>query len=142
MFSNIIVVWDGSTRARRVFDVALEIARRFSSRLKLVAVAMSAEHGGSEHDRAQSLESAQRFYAERGDALIAESHERGVTTELVILAGSHPAEDVVEIARKSGADLIVVGRRGMSPVERLMIGNAADRIVRNAHCPVLVVGDD
>jgi nucleotide-binding universal stress UspA family protein len=39
----------------------------------------------------------------------------------------------------AGADLIVVGRRGRNTFERLILGSVSERILRFAHCPVLVV---
>ncbi|TCJ16422.1 universal stress protein [Rubrobacter taiwanensis] len=59
-------------------------------------------------------------------------------------AGSHlrtgePDSEVVELAEEIGADLIVVGSRGASPLVRPLIGSVSSSIVTHAHCPVLVV---
>ena len=140
MFSNIVIAWDASARARRAFDCGLELARKFSARVKLVAVATSVEHSGTERDRAASMSAAERFYAERGQELLSAARERGIQVDLAVIPGSHPAQDVVEYARKHGADLIIVGRRGMSTAERFMLGSVSYRIVRYAPCAVLVVG--
>ena len=49
-----------------------------------------------------------------------------------------PAEEILEVAREVGADLIIVGTKGLTGVERAMVGSAAERIVREAHCSVEV----
>ncbi len=54
------------------------------------------------------------------------------------LAGD-PAEQIVRFARKTGFDLLVVGTHGRTGVQRLVLGSVAERIVRQAPCPVLVV---
>jgi nucleotide-binding universal stress UspA family protein len=38
-----------------------------------------------------------------------------------------------------GADLIVIGSRGLSGMKRLLMGSVSESVVRHAHCPVLVV---
>ena len=50
-----------------------------------------------------------------------------------------PASELVMEADRFGADLIVVGARGHSTVERLLIGSVSSEVVDQAHCPVLVV---
>lgn len=50
-----------------------------------------------------------------------------------------PAERILALAKSLDADLIVVGTHGRRGVERLMLGSVAETVLRNAHCPVLVV---
>jgi nucleotide-binding universal stress UspA family protein len=45
----------------------------------------------------------------------------------------------VALAEELGADLIVMGSRGLRGVRRALIGSVSDSVVRHAHCPVLVV---
>ena len=50
-----------------------------------------------------------------------------------------PASEIVMEADRFGADLIVLGARGHSAVERLLVGSVSSEVVDQAHCPVLVV---
>lgn len=50
-----------------------------------------------------------------------------------------PAEEIVDLARLDGYDLIVVGSRGMSPVKEILVGSVSNRVLHTAPCPVLVV---
>ena len=50
----------------------------------------------------------------------------------------HAAEEILELAREVGADLIIVGSKGLTGVERLVIGSVAERVVREAGCSVEV----
>jgi nucleotide-binding universal stress UspA family protein len=47
--------------------------------------------------------------------------------------------EIVALAEELGADLIVMGSRGLSGVRRALMGSVSDSVVRHAHCPVLVV---
>lgn len=49
------------------------------------------------------------------------------------------AVEIVRFAREQGIDLIVVGSHGRGVIARAILGSTADRVIRSAHCPVLVV---
>ena len=51
----------------------------------------------------------------------------------------NPAEEVMRYARENDVDMIVIGSAGHSAVERMMFGSTAEKVVRGAHCSVLVV---
>jgi nucleotide-binding universal stress UspA family protein len=60
------------------------------------------------------------------------------------VAGAHlrmgeVAMEIVALAEELGADLIVMGSRGLGGVRRALMGSVSDSVVRHAHCPVLVV---
>jgi nucleotide-binding universal stress UspA family protein len=50
----------------------------------------------------------------------------------------HPTEEILGLAREVGADLIIVGSKGLTGVERLVLGSVAERVVREAGCTVEV----
>ena len=51
----------------------------------------------------------------------------------------HPADEIVLVAEETGADLVVMGSRGLGGIKRALLGSVSDSVVRRAHCPVLVV---
>jgi nucleotide-binding universal stress UspA family protein len=66
------------------------------------------------------------------------SHRVGVDVELVIEADS--ASSVIPAyAKKINANLLVIGAHGTGFIQRVLIGSTATRLLRQAHCPVLVV---
>lgn len=62
---------------------------------------------------------------------------KGVTFEYLIKDGN-AAKVIVETAEEEKADLIVIGRKGLSAIERLFIGNVANQVLRHSHIPILV----
>jgi nucleotide-binding universal stress UspA family protein len=58
---------------------------------------------------------------------------------VVVARQGDPAEELLEVARAAGADLIVVGGRGRDFVARTLLGSVATRVVAYAPCDVLVV---
>ena len=50
-----------------------------------------------------------------------------------------PADEIVETAKKEDVDLIVIGTLGRSALEKLLLGSVAEKVIRHAPCPVLVI---
>lgn len=100
---------------------------------KLVVV--NSHRGGPDFDGA----AARKAEAEM-DAVRARLDESGVSYDLrQLVRGYEPAEDLISIAEANAADLIVIGLRRRSPVGKLILGSNAQRILLDAHCPVLAV---
>jgi nucleotide-binding universal stress UspA family protein len=63
---------------------------------------------------------------------------KGVEIASVFLQGA-PWDQLVETARAGKFDLIVIGTHGRTGLKHVLIGSVAEKVVRHAHCPVLVV---
>jgi len=63
--------------------------------------------------------------------------------EIVVLEGN-PAETIINYAKEKGYNLIIVGSRGHSAFERIVVGSTATNVARYAHCSVLIhrIGED
>jgi nucleotide-binding universal stress UspA family protein len=57
----------------------------------------------------------------------------------IVITFGDPGHEVTDYAQKVGADLIVMPSHGRTGIRRLLIGSVAERVVRLAHCPVLVL---
>jgi nucleotide-binding universal stress UspA family protein len=85
-----------------------------------------------------------RFVQERGlDELRSRLDASGVVYEIDQKVRGHEAsEEVVEAADRVKASLIVIGMRRRTPTGKLLTGSQAQRILLDAHCPVLAVKAD
>jgi nucleotide-binding universal stress UspA family protein len=50
-----------------------------------------------------------------------------------------PLAELVRVAREENADLLIAGTHGRGPVAHILLGSIAERLVRKAPCPVLIV---
>ncbi|HEV8326086.1 MAG TPA: universal stress protein [Nitrospiraceae bacterium] len=77
-----------------------------------------------------------------GEKLIEQSVRKlikaGFTAEPVCRLGK-PAEEIMKVASKQHADLIVMGAKGMGAIARVLLGSVSTRVVQHANCAVLVV---
>ena len=100
---------------------------------KLVVV--NSHRGGQEFDADAAKQAETEMNAVR-----ARLDEAGVPYDLrQLVRGFEPAEDLISIAEANSAQLIVIGLRRRSPVGKLILGSNAQRILLDAHCPVLAV---
>ncbi|MBD3404804.1 MAG: universal stress protein [Candidatus Lokiarchaeota archaeon] len=56
-----------------------------------------------------------------------------------LISHGDPANRIIEIAEEQGADLIIMGSRGVSGIKRLFVGSISDKVVNHATCPVMLV---
>ena len=79
---------------------------------------------------------------EAGRRLVEQSAQKliqaGFTAEAVCQLGK-PAEEIMNVASKHRADLIVMGAKGLGAIARFLIGSVSTRVVQHANCAVLVV---
>ncbi|MEZ6072760.1 MAG: universal stress protein [Pirellulales bacterium] len=67
--------------------------------------------------------------------------EHGLKQAQVAIAFGDPGREIAEYAQKASAELIVLPSHGRTGITRMLIGSVAERVVRLAHCPVLVLRD-
>lgn len=136
MFKTIVLALDGSDGSRRAIPLAVELAKRDNAKLVIAHVEedILGKSGGPIQATEDEIQAEIRQQAEE---LKAQGIETTVEMRSVILGG--PAHAIEEIADEAGADLIVAGTRGHSPVAGLLLGGVAQRLLHIAHRPVLAV---
>lgn len=103
---------------------------------KLVVV--NSHRGGSEFDNNASTQADREM-----DAVRTTLDGAGIEYDVrQLVRGFEPAEDLISIAEANDAELIVIGLRRRSPVGKLILGSNAQRVLLDAHCPVLAVKAD
>ena len=76
--------------------------------------------------------------AEKAMAQFVSENFEGVETKAEVVVG-YAAEDILEIAAKEEADMIVMGTHGRKGIDRILFGSVAERVVKNSHLPVLTI---
>jgi len=139
---KILVATDGSHDAASAARRAAGMARAFGAGLYLVHVVPVSE---PYHMSGRAFEEGPSLYeedAEQARDLLGEHVElveqAGGEVAKTYLRTGEPDAEVIAVAEEIGADLIVAGSRGKSPLRR-PIGSVSSSIAAHAHCPVLVI---
>jgi nucleotide-binding universal stress UspA family protein len=135
---RIVVGFDGSEHALRALARAADLAGDGT----VLTVVCAADVARLLRDPAGGTGPVDPADAEARAAALAEAKsylgERGIEARLVEGHG-HAADVIVQEAEESGADLIVVGTRGLNAAKRLVLGSVSTNVVHHAPCDVLVV---
>ena len=135
MIKTVAVGTDGSETAGKALGAAFELAERFGARL----VVLSAFQGGSGRLSQSVHPEWASNAAEQVERILAVAEEtaaeRGIECSTAMAEGD-PGDVLVELAERQGADVIVVGNKGM---ERRVLGSVPNTVTHKATCSVLVV---
>jgi nucleotide-binding universal stress UspA family protein len=134
---KILLATDGSRNSEATTQTAIGLARSTGSELHVVHVGefLPTFFAHTETESRQIASEARELLAEQ---VLRVEADGGTVTEAHLRLGKADKE-IVALAEKIGAGLIVVGSRGLGRVKRALMGSVSDSVVRRAHGPVLVV---
>lgn len=137
---TILVPVDFSTGSLNALGYAVSLARRLGASISLVHVMDSIyEAGRFDSKRLRSLRMEAHIEAKRVLANLAKRRVRPrVPVRHYLLKGT-ACSAIVEMAAKTNANLIVMGSEGRAGMKRFLVGSVAEKVIRHARCPVLVV---
>lgn len=157
MFRKILVAIERSKLGQQVFDEALTLAKSLSASMILLNVLSPEDEASPSTPMLSSYEcypsgisrsvgeiyqELWQNYAERElemlKLLADQAKEAGVDAKLCQRFGS-PSRIICELARELNADLIVLGRRGISGLNELILGSVSNYVLHHASCSVLTI---
>jgi nucleotide-binding universal stress UspA family protein len=136
-FKKILIGYDGSAQSDKATESALALAQTLDAKVLLFAVARPPEPATMVEVDAM-LDDAREHFEEQFKKIVERAKGLGIELQTDIAVG-HPVEQIVHRAEIDHVDLIVLGRRGKSRWEKMLVGSTAEKVLRYAHCPVMVV---
>ncbi len=140
-YQHILVPLDGSDLAEAALRDAISMAQLNNGRLTLLEVVSPLDHMMMETAAISAADyiNHQKTYAENYLAQVYQAYETdSVPMETAVTIGK-PGEAIIDYAKKHDIDLIVMATHGRSGVARWMYGSVADKVLRGAEQPVLLV---
>ena len=140
MYKRILLPLDGSDVAEQAAPHAMAQARLCGAELILLRVLEPFLHvrGLSTADLARIRQQSEEWASEYLDGLVKAVQEEGVLVQKAVVEG-RPQAAILQFAEANNADLIVICTRGRSGFSRWLMGSVADRVIRGAKIPVLLV---
>ncbi|MDZ7959459.1 MAG: universal stress protein [Aulosira sp. DedQUE10] len=134
MFKTVLFPIDQSREAREAADVVTNVVQKYGSRLVLLSVVEEPSQEATSGDPmvspevvAKLLENAQTLFS-----------QQGITAEILERQGK-PAFTICDVADEIGADLIIMGCRGLGLTEEGATDSVTARVINLSPCPVLIV---
>jgi nucleotide-binding universal stress UspA family protein len=144
-YRRVVVGTDGSDAAAAAVQQAADMAKAFAAELLIVTAFESEPFPDGRTDNV--LEDIRRQITDSG---VAEGHalaaarlavERGLPADAVhpISERGEPADALITVAEEQGADLLVVGSKGVTSASRFLLGNVPSKVSHHAPCDVIIV---
>jgi nucleotide-binding universal stress UspA family protein len=144
MFQTIVVGTDGSDTAGQAVAQATELAGAVGAKLLIVS-AYEPVSDARLRDEGRQVPADMQWMVnprEEVDATLQDAAsgaiEGGVTVETYARQGD-PADAILDVAEEQGADLVVVGNKGMTGAKRFLLGSVPNKVSHHAPCSVLII---
>lgn len=140
-FNKIIVPIDGSTVAKKAAKKALYLAKATGLKIMVIHV-IEIPYMPSVFENTDEIPymEVMELMKQQGKKFIKQienlAKKRDVAIEGKIIEG-HPAEEIIKMATKN--DLIILGRKGMTALDRIFLGSVTENVSHHAPCPVMIV---
>jgi len=144
MFGSIVVGTDGSETAGEAVRQAIDLAKTVGGRVNLVSAYEPVSNTRLREERQQVPKDMEWMVNPREDveATLKAAAERlqgaGVEVETFAREGD-PADAILDVAEEQGADLIVVGNKGMTGAKRFLLGSVPNKVSHHAPCSVMII---
>ncbi len=141
-FKTLIAGVDGSESSLRAVGVAADLARKTDAKLVLVSAYLPPDKATLERWKREAPAEAGHLINQSAVAqAVLEKAASGLERVAVTTRAEQgdPADVLISVAEEIGADLIVVGNRGMTGARRFVLGSVPNKVSHHAGCHVLIV---
>ncbi len=144
MFSRIVVGTDGSETAAEAVRQAADLAKISGAQLSIVSAYEPVSNRRVEGEQLHAPADVQHEINPREDvnlvldAAAAAAKKEGLEVQTHPVEGN-PGDAILTVAEETGADLIVVGNKGMTGARRFLLGSVPNNVSHHAPCSVMIV---
>jgi nucleotide-binding universal stress UspA family protein len=144
MFGSIVVGTDGSSTAGEAVRQAAGLAKALDSKIHLVSAFEPVPEGRLTEERRQVPDDMQWMINPREDVdKTLEAAAKGLRDDgldvLTYAREGDPADAILDVAEEQGANLIVVGNKGMTGAKRFLLGSVPNKVSHHAPCSVMII---
>ncbi len=144
MFGSIVVGTDGSETAGEAVRQATDLAKSVGAKVHLVSAYEPVSRTRLREEQQDVPRDLEWMVNAREDvnATLKEASDRlseeGVPVETFAREGD-PADAILDVAEEQGADLVVVGNKGMTGAKRFLLGSVPNKVSHHAPCSVMII---
>ncbi len=147
MYENILLTTDGSKYSKKAGEHAIELAKLIGSNITVLSVIETSYiQTLPEGDLIERMEDVMKKEGQNALDSFAQQLEmsncngscENITLKTELKVGS-PSETILETIKEENIDLVIMGNSGKHGLDRFLLGSVAEKVLRSATCPVLVV---
>ncbi len=142
LFRNILVPFDLFNHSIRSFKVAIDIAKKYQSKITLLTClegdAWHHKYYDSRADK-ELIKKQRKVTQKHLEKLESIAEKNDISFKSQILTSESVVNDIVTFAKSRKHDLVVIGSHGRTGVDKLLLGSVANGVSQKTKCPVLIV---
>jgi len=140
LFKNILVPHDGSGHSKHAFKVALDMAKKYNSKLSMVTVLdTSPGHWANSSLWDKAIGGANNLVTKEFESFESTAKKAKVSFHSEIIESHSVTKTIVSYSKSKKIDLIVMGANGITGWDKFILGSVTDGVAHRVKCPVLIV---
>jgi nucleotide-binding universal stress UspA family protein len=140
LFKNILVPYDGSSHSKHAFKVALDMAKKYKSKISLVTVLdTSPGYWAQTNLWDKAMGGARTLVTKEFESFESTAKKAKVSFHSKIIESHSITKTIVSYSKSKKIDLIVMGAQGITGWDKFVLGSVSDGVVHRVRCPVLIV---
>ncbi len=142
LFSNILVPYDGSKYSYHAFKIALDMAKKYNSKITGITCIDIIYRGGWYYDSdyySAKIKKQREIVRKSVENLEKAAKKQGTSFDFKIFQSRSTVEKIVTFAKTKKIDLIVMGSHGRTGFDNLLLGSVANGVAQRVRCPILIV---
>ena len=142
LFQNILIPVDLSTQSTKVFKVALDIAKKYNSKMTiLTCLELDASHHIYYEARpnSQQIKKQSKIVKKYFEKLESLAEKNNISIKSKILTSGSAINNIVTFVKSQKHDLVVIGSHGRTGFDKLLLGSVANGVSQKANCPIMIV---
>ncbi len=140
LYKNILVPHDGSSHSKHAFKVALDMAKKYNSKISMVTI-LDTSPGYWAHTSLwdNAIGSATNLVTKEFESFESAAKKAKVSFHSEIIESKSVTKTIVSYSKSKKIDLIVMGAQGITGLDKLILGSVTDGVTHRVRCPVLIV---
>jgi len=143
MFKRILVPTDGSDITAKAVDTAIALAKSVGAQLYTISAKEPFPYSAISEMQPtppqEFFDAQERIASQRVQAVVKQSEAAGVPCQSHTIEALHPWEAIIDHARRTECDLLVMASHGRRGVSALLLGSETQKVLTHTKVPVLVV---
>ncbi|WP_067960615.1 universal stress protein [Nitrosopumilus sp. Nsub] len=142
LFQNILVPVDLSKQSTRAFKIALDISKKYNSKLTVVTcieLYPSFHLFYQERPIPEEIKKINKMFEDHLKELESLASKKNISLKSNILKSPSVVKAILNFAKSKKHDLIVMGSHGKTGFDKLLLGSVANGVSQKAHCPIMIV---
>ena len=140
LFKNILVPHDGSGHSKHAFKVALDMAKKYNSKLSMVTVLdTSSGYWAQTNLWDKAIGGAKNLVTKEHESFKSAAKKAQVSFISEIIESKSVTKTIISYSKSMKIDLIVLGAQGITGWDKLILGSVTDSVAHRVRCPVLIV---